>query len=193
MPPSPKYTKEQIIKAALEVVSEKGVEALTAKELSYALKTSTTPIFTVFNSMQEVQDAVKSAAMERFESYAHKKASIGTPMFKQIGMQMIAFAKEEPQLYQLVFMSTNRNVKTFGDIYTCLGNVAYECLDTIQNDYGLTRENAKILFEHTWIHTFGIGVMCATGMCNFSDEQISKMMTQDFTAMITLLRSGKGI
>ena len=95
MPPKAKFTKEQITKAALGVVSEKGVQALTAKELGAALGTSTTPIFTVFNSMQEVQDAVMLAAMERFEEYAHKAAHLG-PVFKQVGMQMILFAKEEP-------------------------------------------------------------------------------------------------
>ena len=52
MPPKAKFTKEQITKAALGVVSEKGAQALTAKELGAALGTSTTPIFTVFNSGQ---------------------------------------------------------------------------------------------------------------------------------------------
>lgn len=33
MPPKPKFTKDEIVQAALEVVSQKGVEALTAKEL----------------------------------------------------------------------------------------------------------------------------------------------------------------
>ena len=105
MPPKAKFTKEQITKAALCVVSEKGAQALTAKELGAALGTSTTPIFTVFHSMQEVQDAVMLAAMERFEEYAHKAAHI-KPVFKQVGMQMILFAKEEPKLYQLIFMSS---------------------------------------------------------------------------------------
>ena len=39
MPPKAKFTKEQITKAALSVVSEKGVQALTAKELGAALGT----------------------------------------------------------------------------------------------------------------------------------------------------------
>lgn len=191
MPPKPKYTKGQIIAAALGVVSQKGINALTAKELGHALNTSATPIFTVFNSMLEVQDAVKVAAMERFEAYAHK-SDADMPVFKQVGMQMILFAKEEPQLYQLVFMSQNSDVKSFDDIYSHLGSVADECLNSIQKDYGLSTEDAKTLFEHTWIHTFGIGTLCATGMCDFSNEQISKMLTQDFMAMMMLLKSGKG-
>ena len=190
MPPKAKFTKEQITKAALCVVSEKGAQALTAKELGAALGTSTTPIFTVFNSMQEVQDAVMLAAMERFEEYAHKAAHLG-PVFKQVGMQMILFAKEEPKLYQLIFMSSISEAQTFDDIYAHLGSVADECLDVLQKDYDLSKENAKTLFEHVWIHTFGIGALCATGVCDFSHEQIAEMLTQDFTAMMMLMKSGK--
>ena len=190
MPPKAKFTKEQITKAALGVVSEKGAQALTAKELGAALGTSTTPIFTVFHSMQEVQDAVMLAAMERFEEYAHKAAHLG-PVFKQIGMQMILFAKEEPKLYQLIFMSSISEAQTFDDIYAHLGSLADECLNVLQKDYDLSKDNAKTLFEHVWIHTFGIGALCATGMCDFSHEQIAQMLTQDFTAMMMLMKSGK--
>lgn len=190
MPPKAKFTKEQITKAALSVVSEKGVQALTAKELGAALGTSTTPIFTVFNSMQEVQDAVMLAAMERFEEYAHKAAHI-KPVFKQVGMRMILFAKEEPKLYQLIFMSSISEAQTFDDIYAHLGSVADECLDLLQKDYDLSKDNAKTLFEHVWIHTFGIGALCATGVCDFSHKQIAEMLTQDFTAMMMLMKSSK--
>ena len=190
MPPKAKFTKEQITKAALCVVSEKGAQALTAKELGAALGTSTTPIFTVFHSMQEVQDAVMLAAMERFEEYAHKAAHLG-PVFKQVGMQMILFAKEEPKLYQLIFMSSISEAQTFDDIYAHLGSLADECLNVLQKDYDLSKADAKALFEHVWIHTFGIGALCATGMCDFSHEQIAEMLTQDFTAMMMLMKSGK--
>ena len=190
MPPKAKFTKEEITKAALGVVSEKGAQALTAKELGAALGTSTTPIFTVFNSMQEVQDAVMLAAMERFEEYAHKAAHI-KPVFKQVGMQMILFAKEEPKLYQLIFMSSISEAQTFDDIYAHLGSLADECLNVLQKDYDLSKADAKTLFEHVWIHTFGIGALCATGTCDFSHEQIAQMLTQDFTAMMMLMKSGK--
>ena len=190
MPPKAKFTKEQITKAALGVVSEKGAQALTAKELGAALGTSTTPIFTVFKSMEEVQEAVRDAAMKRFERYAEKAVHY-TPVFKQVGMQMILFAKEEPMLYQLGFMTNNHNVQSFDDIYERLGDVAYQCLDVIQRDYGLTKREARILFEHVWIHTFGIGALCATGMCNFSKEQIIEMLGHDFMAMMMLTKSGK--
>ena len=190
MPPKPKFTREEIVAAALELVSEKGMSALTSRDLGARLGSSARPIFTVFKSMEEVQAAVLHAAMNRFEEYAHKAAQM-EPVFKQVGMQMIMFAKEEPKLYQLIFMSSISEAQTFDDIYAHLGSVADECLDVLQKDYDLSKDNAQTMFEHVWIHTFGIGALCATGVCDFSHEQIAEMLTQDFTAMMMLMKSGK--
>lgn len=190
MPPKPKFTKEEVIQAALELVSERGMEALTSRDLGARLGSSARPIFTVFNSMEEVQEAVRAAALKRFESYA-EKAMHYTPVVKQVGMQMILFAIEEPRLYQLVYMSENAGATDFEGIFHRLGGVAQLCVDVIQRDYGLSQEDAKILFEHVWIHTFGIGALCATGMCRFSQEEITEMLGQDFIAMLSYIKSGR--
>ena len=190
MPPKPKFTKEEIVAAALELVSEKGIEALTARELGARLGSSARPIFTVFNSMEEVQVEVRAAALKRFESYA-EKAMHYTPVFKQVGMQMILFAMEEPKLYQLVYMSENAGATDFEGITQQLGDVAQLCVDVIQRDYGLSESDAKALFEHVWIYTFGIGALCATGMCRFSQEEIIQMLGQDFMAMLFYAKSGR--
>ena len=190
MPPKPKFTKEEIITAALELVSEKGMEALTARELGAKLGSSARPIFTAFNSMEEVQEEVRTAALKRFESYA-EKAMHYTPVFKQVGMQMILFAIEEPKLYQLVYMSENAGATDFDSIVQRLGDVAQLCVDVIRRDYGLEEKEARLLFEHVWIYTFGIGALCATGMCQFSQDEIIQMLGQDFMAMLFYAKSGR--
>ena len=130
------------------------------------------------------------AAMKRFENYA-EKAMHYTPVFKQVGMQMILFAIEEPKLYQLVYMSENAGATDFESIVERLGDVAQLCVDVIQRDYGLSAEDAKTLFEHVWIYTFGIGALCATGMCRFSQDEIIQMLGQDFMAMLFYAKSGR--
>ena len=190
MPPNPKFTKEEIIAAALELVSVEGMEALTARALGARLGSSARPIFTVFASMDEVQEAVRAAALKRFERYA-EKALCYTPALKQVGMQMILFAMEEPKLYQLLYMSENTGATNFDGIYDRLGDVALLCVDVIQREYGLSREDAKMLFEHVWIYTFGIGALCATGMCRFSRDEIIQMLGVDFMAMLYHAKSGR--
>ena len=190
MPPKPKFTKEEIITAALELVSKRGMDALTARDLAAQLGSSPRPIFTVFKSMEEVQQAMRPAAMKRFEHFA-EKAIHYTPAFKQFGMQMILFAMQEPKLYQLLFMSEHEGARSFDDIFIELGDTAVVCVTMIRQDYGLTEAEAKILFRQVWIYTFGIGTLCATRMCHFSEEDINEMLGQAFISMLIYIKSGR--
>ena len=189
MPPKPKYTKEEIVLAALELVSEKGMSALTARDLGARLGTSARPIFTAFKNMEEVQQAVRSAAMERFNRYI-RQAMGYTPVFKQVGMQMLRFAREEPRLFQLLFMTESREEGRFEDIFSQLGEMAEISVRTIQSDYGLSPRDAERLFRHMWVYAFGIGVLCASRGCRFSDGEINDMLGQEFMALMMLARSG---
>ena len=190
MPPKPKFAKEEVIAAALEIVSQKGVASLTAQELRNVLNCSASPIFTLFNSMKEIQDEVRLAAMQRFECFAEANMP-DVPIFKQVGMKMVLFGVQEPKLYQLLFMQENRNAVTFDDVFGELGTTAARCIETIEKDYELTSSQAKFLFENVWIYTFGIGALCATRMCHFSEEQLGKMLTTEFQAMMMLIKSGR--
>lgn len=191
MPPKPKFTKEEIVKNALEIVSQKGAEALTAKELGDALGSSSRPIFTVFNSMKEVQDEVRAAAMHRFESFAEQKLP-DMPLFKQVGMQMVLFGAKEPKLYQLLFMKENRNAVGFDDVFGELGPTAETCIGLIRAEYGMSEQEAKLLFENVWIYTFGVGALCATRVCHFSEEKLGQMLSTEFQAMMLLVKSKNG-
>ena len=191
MPPKPKFTKDEIVQAALEIVSQKGVEALTAKELGDALGSSARPIFTVFNSMKEVQAEVRAAAMRRFESFAEPNLP-EMPLFKQVGMRMVLFGAREPKLYQLLFMQENRNAVRFEDVFGELGPTAQTCMGLIQKEYGMSVEEAKLLFENVWVYTFGIGALCATRMCRFSEARLGQMLSTEFRAMMLLIKSKAG-
>ena len=72
MPPKPKVTKEEVAAAALTIIKEQGVEALTARNLGNRLGTSARPIFTAFKNMEDLQQKVRRAAMERDERYVKK-------------------------------------------------------------------------------------------------------------------------
>ena len=189
MPPKPKFTKEEIVQTALDVVSRKGVEALKAKELGSALGSSARPIFTVFSSMKEVQDEVRAAAMRRFEGFAEQKLP-DMPLFMQVGMQMMLFGAKEPKLYQLLFMQENRSAVSFDDVFGELGPTAETCIGLIRDEYGMSEAKAKLLFENVWIYTFGVGALCATRVCHFSEEMLGRMLSTEFQAMMLFVKNG---
>ncbi len=190
MPPKPKFTKEEIVDAALKIAADKGLKALTSRELGAALGSSARPIFTVFKNMDEVFVEVRKAALAKFEEYA-RKAEGFTPVFKQLGLQMISFAAENPKLYRLLFMSEKPEAKNFDDVFVNLGDIAVLCVEVIQKEYELSYEDAKLLFKHNWIYTYAVGSLIATGMCSFTPEEIQDMLSREFIAMLTLIKSGK--
>lgn len=190
MPPKPKFTREEIIDAALKIAADRGLKALTSRELGAALGSSARPIFTVFKNMDEVFDEVRKAALAHFDEYA-KKAEHYTPVFKQVGLQMILFATEQPKLYRLIYMSEKPEAQTFDDVFPYLGNMAVVCVEAIQKDYGLNYDEAMLLFKNIWIYTYGVGALIATGMCSFSDDEIQDMLSREFVAMLTLIKTGR--
>ncbi len=190
MPPKAKFTKEEIIATALAIVKEQGIEALTARSLAKKLESSARPIFTVFASMEEVQTEVRSEAMKVFESYAETAAEY-TPVFKQIGIQMIQFANREPKLFQLLYMQEHNDSKCFEEHLKYLGDTGELCLTVLEQEYALTRKEALALFKQVWIFTYGVCVLCATGACRFKEAEIQEMLSREFVSMLVLIKSGR--
>lgn len=191
MPPKAKYTREEIVQIALELVAEKGIGALNARNLGAALGTSTRPVFTAFKNMNELTEEVKTAAMHRFDEYAKNDPETGVPAFKNVGLQMILFATEQPKLFQLLYMTENEQSVSFDNLLDRLGGTSQKCIDFIMRDYGLTLEEAKLLFRSVWMFTFGIGVLIASKVCRYDEEEVSVMLSQQFRSVMGLIKSGK--
>ncbi len=190
MPPKAKYTREEIIEVAFEMAREEGLESVAARELGKRLGTSSSPIFTAFKNMDELYKEVRDRAMKAFENYVHDAVNY-TPAFKQVGVKMIQFAMEEPKLFQLLYMQEHGTPQTCEDMIGELGDTVEICLDVIETDYAITRQEAELLFKQVWIHTFGICVLVAAKVCYFTPEEISEMLSSEFQGLLMLIKSGK--
>lgn len=189
MPPKAKFTKEQITEAALEIVRTNNFESLTARMLGKSLGSSACPIFTVFQNMEEVQQAVIEAAKNVYREYV-KKGLSETPAFKGVGTQYILFARNEPKLFQILFMSEQTKLPDFDNVLPVIEESYDEILASITIGYGISEKNAKKLYEHLWIYTHGIATLCATKMCHFTSEEISQRMTEVFLSLFNKMKEG---
>ena len=90
MPPKAKFTKKEIVQAALEIVRADGISSLTARALGLKLGSSSRPIFTVFTSMDEVLQEVEEAAKILYREYIQRGLQ-DTPAFKGVGTEYIMF------------------------------------------------------------------------------------------------------
>ncbi|MBE5940885.1 MAG: TetR/AcrR family transcriptional regulator [Lachnospiraceae bacterium] len=190
MPPKAKYTREDIINKAFEIARNKGIDAVVARDLGKALGTSSSPIFTAFKNMEEVQSEVRKVALKEFESYV-SDALNHTPVSKYIGMKMIEFAMKEPKLFQLLYMREHDRNQTYDMLIGELGEMVDVCINAIIEDYDLKKQEAELLFRQVWLHTFGICVLVAGRVCTLTPEEISEMLSVEFQGTLILIKSGK--
>ena len=72
MPPKPKFTKEEIIQTAVRIAEEKGLSAITARELADRLSVSSRPIYSYFESVDELKKEVIKTIMKIFTDELYK-------------------------------------------------------------------------------------------------------------------------
>lgn len=190
MPPRAKFTKEEIVKAAFNIVKTDGLEALTSRALGTRLGSSARPIFTVFQSMDEVQQAVIEAAKSLYKEYVHKGLKEEHP-FKGVGTQYILFSIDEPKLFQLLFMTEQPQIPDFSGVLPLIEESYEEILLSIQKDYGFNEFLSEKLYKHLWIYTHGIATLCATKMCCFTGEEISNMLTEVCMSVLKNIKESK--
>ena len=184
MPRKALFTKEEIVEKALDLVRRKGFEALTARELGTALGCSSRPIFTVFNSMEEVASAVKQAAQQLFSDYVADVNNY-TPAFKEFGLRLVRFAHEEQNLFD--FLAFHRDANVANKIHP----KALECLEFICSDYGITKEQSHRLFIQLWAFVCGLALLSSNDAKLYSDEVVSEMISLQFASTLSFLKSGK--
>ena len=105
MPPKVRINKEDIISAALELIRQEGADAINARAIASALGCSTQPIFSNFNSMEELENETLAAAHSLYLEFIKKEEDRAEyPKYKSFGMAYIRFAAEERELFKLLFM-----------------------------------------------------------------------------------------
>ena len=190
MPPKCKFTREEIIHAALSIARTDGASAVTARALGAKLGSSSKPIFSVFENMEEVQAEVLKAAKALYAGYIRAGLQ-QEPAFKGVGTQYVLFAIREPKLFQLLFMSEQPQKPPVSGILPIIDESYDKILQSVRDGYGLGEADAKALYRHLWIYSHGIAVLCATNMCSFTAEEISGMMTEVCRSLLKEIKSSK--
>lgn len=177
MPPKPKYTKEEIVDAAYELTREKGIDAVVAREVGKRLNTSATPIFTVWNSMEELKEEVWKRAKQKFQEYMEDIFDY-MPSFKEFGMRWVGFAAEEANLYRLLFLSKGNTNSPYVRFKQEFESIIIPLVEEIMQTFGLAKEDAEDLLNQMIIFANGIAALVITDADSFSKETVSRSISQ---------------
>lgn len=179
MPPKFLFTRDQMITAALELTRAGGLSAVTARGLAAKLGCSVKPIFGLFENMEEVQREVLLAAHQCYLDKLHQSMAAGAyPPYKASGMAYIRFAREEKELFRLLFMRDRSGEKVEENL-----EEIQPLLDIIQKNLNISREEAIRFHLEQWIFVHGVAAMAATSYLDWDEETISGMLTDVYQGL----------
>ncbi len=178
MPPQVKIHREDIVQAAVQLVREQGIGALGARAVAARLGCSTQPVFSNFPIMEELRRAVVDEATAMSAKCTRREMDSGRyPPYKATGMAYIRFAKEEPELFRLLYMQ-DRGADA-------IGNVGFDpgIVELVQKTVGVTPEDAALFHLEMWIFVHGVATMAATGFFLPDEALVSRMITDVFQGL----------
>lgn len=172
-------TIQTILDTAFEMTREEGFSNVTARRVAAKAGCSTQPIFRVYKNMEELWDAVYERAVSFFRDYYSLYPRMGKAPFANLGMAYIAFAREEKNLFELLFVTNGPRKKSMYEVLNGdAGNVVYEInLARVQGC-----PNPSQLFMEMWIFIHGAACMSLTGDYDLSDRETLELLERSYEA-----------
>ena len=188
MPPKFKFKREEIVEAAVNLTRRGGVDAVTARGIAGELGVSTQPIFTCFKNMEEAKEEVRIYAEKLCHNHLEKGVEASIPFFG-FGMAYIRFAKEESELYKMLFINPDKKGESMRDTLSGIRSIV---INSIEKTYRFNEKESKRLFRDLWLAAHSIATLCVGGICPFSDEEIAKILTGFSVSICKSIKEIKG-
>lgn len=185
MPPKVKITKREIIRSAFEITKESGIEAVTAKSIAKRLSCSTQPVYWVFDTMDNLRRAVMNEATKEYNKYLLTEIP-ELQRYKATGWNYIRFAKEQPELFKLLYMTDRQENISIAE--SNLDENKDYIISHIKEEYGLQEKAANDLYIEMWLFSHGIATMLVTKTVKLEDAEIDRMLTDAFLGIYRVIK-----
>lgn len=184
----PKNTREDIVLGALELVKEKGFEALKARDIAKRLNCSIQPIFYQFKSMEDLKVAVCEKIYKIYCEYMLSGENTDTP-YKAMGNSYVRFARDYPELFKILFM---QKAEVNSSNFMQIDYLADKVISEGQKFTGLSFDEQKDFQLKVWIFTHGIASLTVTETLKLNDEEIDKIISDSIRQMSKGYKIEKG-
>ena len=156
MPPIVRFSREAVLNAAYQLIRREGPSALNARAVAKELGGSTQPIFRLFSGMEELKQAVTELALTTWKDCLRERLLGSAFPYLTIGMSFLLFARDEPELFKLLFMRDRVSDGSCTDYNVNWG------IPLIEDSVKVDIETARKLYERNWLYCYGLAVSIAT-------------------------------
>ncbi len=155
---TPTFDRDGIVWAALTLVEQEGMSALTARAVAKRMRASTAPVYRHFASLDELAGAVMVAAREQLLASCRERYT--GVVFLDVGLGVVLFAREHPRLYRALFLESD----AFRELVRGFLDELTEHMRRDPRFTDLAREQREELLQHMWTYTHGLSALVVAGL-----------------------------
>lgn len=186
MPRRPKFTREEVLNSAFDVARKQGLEAITAASVAANMGYTGSSLFTHFESMDEIRQEVHLMAKQKAIGFFEGSIDY-FPAFKELGMRWIRFAKNEPNLYRMLFAG-NSFTRT-EDVVAEFKEIFEPIRKEVEKTFELTEDNAVKLMSGCITQANGIALAIINGFGeDYTEERLSEELSNICIGMVLLFK-----
>lgn len=178
MPRAKRIEKQAILRAAADVIREKGEHALTVRNIAAMLGCSTQPLYYEFDSVEQLRAALLPYVREHYLQFRCSN-------YKEFGRHFLNFARQEKELFRFVYLRRREPGETLLDDINC-----EETVRLLAQNLEMDPETARRMHYQMQFRCYGLGVMLATDYCEMTEADIERELTEFYCI---ILRHYKGI
>ena len=186
MPPKARFTRDDIIAAALALVRERGHECLNARLLAKALGCSTQPLLYQFESMEQIRQATYRAADELHTGFLMQGLDQAEDPLMALGLNYVRFAREEPRLFRFLFQTNGLGAQDLASLVDNPDLVAMIAL--VGNAAGIPEDDARTMFLSLFISAHGFASLLANNAIDYDERLVSTVLVSAYNGAIAQLR-----
>ena len=179
--PKQRITKEMILDIAFKFARKKGFDKVVLKNIADEIGCSVQPIYSYYKNMDDLRGFVYQEAMKFYQSFIYSRVD-GDNLLESMGKANVLFAKEETNVFKLLFLNKINGLNSFSDIYEWMGdkNAAQQVMER----YSLSEGCAKEVYIMLITFTHGMATMIAMGGANIPDSEIVEYLQKAYRSFI---------
>lgn len=178
MPRTKQIEKQDILRAATEVIRQKGESALTVRSIAGVLGCSTQPLYYEFENVEQLRAALLPYVREHYLQFRCSN-------YKEFGRHFLNFARNEKELFRFVYLRRRAPGETL------LDDINFEeTIRLLSQNLEMDPDTAQRMHHQMQYRCYGMGVMLATDYCELTEAQIEAELTEFYSI---ILRHYKGI
>lgn len=161
--------KDTLLKVALKMVEEQGIESINARDLAKNANISTKPIYRIYTSLDELKNDINEIIKKEYDNFIMKRVDNKNALIT-VCVAYIEFAQMHKNYFRSMFLSNNLKWTSVNDVLNEKWNQS--TIINLVNKHGLTFEEAKNLFMHVWLYANGLATLIASNELTIDNKEI---------------------